>query len=132
MDALRKLVIVIAAWVVACAAALVLRQQDAVLDGALDLYAQGRYVAAYARFAAAADQGNPEAARMALQMVREGRARYGTEWWASPAQRAHWARLAGVSLSAFTPPTRTAPAPPVREAAVPAPQPGRRGLAAPG
>lgn len=61
---------------------------------AMDLYSVGKWSAAYGRFAALADQGHAEAARIALLMLRYGAKMYGHDWGASQPQIDHWITLA--------------------------------------
>ena len=62
-------------------------------DQACDLYAQGRWSAAYGRFAKLADEGHAEAAGIALLMVTYGTRLYGQPWSASTPQIEHWIAL---------------------------------------
>ncbi len=67
---------------------------------AMAQYRQGRWSAAYGRFCRLADQGNPEAARIALVMLRHGVTMYGTNWSASQPQIDHWMKLAQLPMAA--------------------------------
>lgn len=62
-------------------------------EDALRLYTQGSWSAAYRRFAGLADQGDAEAARIALLMLHYGTKLYGHTWGASQAQRDQWIAL---------------------------------------
>jgi hypothetical protein len=53
-----------------------------------------RYAEAYGRYAELADAGHAGAAAVALLMVAEGPALFGTEWSATPGQLQRWQRLA--------------------------------------
>lgn len=53
----------------------------------------GRAASAYGRFAAAADAGDPDAARFALLMLRYGPIVWGSYWSASPDEYALWQEL---------------------------------------
>lgn len=81
----------------AAAAALVLPNDppaDTRYEQALaDLRAQ-HWAAAYARFARLADAGHAPSAAIAAWMHAEGRAAFGSEWSATPAQQRRWAALA--------------------------------------
>ncbi len=57
---------------------------------AMGLYREGRFSAAYGRFIVLADLGHPRAARMALQMYRDGVTRYDTQWDATSEQLEQW------------------------------------------
>ena len=57
-------------------------------------YERNHWPQAYAAFAALADRGHGEAARIALQMARHGPKLYGTSFAASDGQRQRWAALA--------------------------------------
>lgn len=59
-------------------------------DQALEMYRQGHFAAAFGRFADLANRGHPDAARIAIGMVRYGRELYGTEWSASAWQLRQW------------------------------------------
>lgn len=61
---------------------------------AMTQYKQGKWPAAYGRFAELADQGHPEAARIALIMLRHGVSMYGSDWGASQPQIEQWTKLA--------------------------------------
>lgn len=75
-------------------------------DAAAELRA-GRGSAAYGRFVAAANAGDPDAARFALLMVRYGPLVWGAHWAASPDEYEFWQQLAdgadGRNLPAFKP-----------------------------
>ena len=58
------------------------------------LYTQHRWSGAFGRFAALADRGHPEAAQIALFMLRHGAPLYQTAWSATQPQIAQWPRLA--------------------------------------
>jgi 2,4-dienoyl-CoA reductase-like NADH-dependent reductase (Old Yellow Enzyme family) len=62
-------------------------------EEALNLYSQGNWSAAYRHFARLADQGDQEAARIALQMLHYGARLYGHAWGASQAQSDQWTAL---------------------------------------
>jgi hypothetical protein len=61
---------------------------------AMDLYSVGKWAGAYGRFAALADQGHAEAARIAILMLRYGSRLYGHDWGASQPQINQWMKLA--------------------------------------
>jgi hypothetical protein len=67
--------------------------QAEAFEEALDLYDKGRWTAAYERFARLADEDQPEAAHIALLMVRYGARLYGQECAASQSQIDHWVAL---------------------------------------
>ena len=60
--------------------------------GAMQLYHDCHYSAAYGRLAQLADNGHTEAARIALLMVRLGLQLYRNDWWATPNQSATGSR----------------------------------------
>jgi hypothetical protein len=62
-------------------------------DNATQAYEHNHWQTAYAGFAALADSGHAESARIALQMRRHGPALYLREFDASAQQLAHWSRL---------------------------------------
>jgi len=66
-------------------------------SSALDDYEANRWPEAYAAFALLADQGHAPAAALALQMLHEGRRRYGMPFGASVSQQVRWPRVAGGS-----------------------------------
>lgn len=67
---------------------------DSAMKTAMEHYRQGKFSTAYGQFSKLADQGNAEAARIALIMLRHGRKMHGTEWGASQPQIDVWIRLA--------------------------------------
>jgi len=67
---------------------------DAEYKYAVTLYKQARWAGAYGRFAHLADRGHPEAARIALFMLRYGTDLYGSAWSASQDQIDSWVHLA--------------------------------------
>ena len=62
------------------------------------LYQQGRWSAAYGRFIRLANEGDRDAARIALFMHRYGPTLYGAYWDAQPDERAAWTELAAAPL----------------------------------
>ena len=76
-------------------------RSDARFSEAMDLYSLGRWAAAYGRFAALADQGHAEAARIALLMLRYGSRLYGHDWGASQPQINQWVELAVQRMEAM-------------------------------
>jgi hypothetical protein len=68
---------------------------DARFREAMRLHRAGRYSAAYGRFIALADTGHLPATRVALEMLRNGRTVYGTDWSAAPSQVVAWERTLG-------------------------------------
>lgn len=56
-------------------------------------FRSGRFAAAYGRFARAADAGHVPSARLALLMFENGRALFGSDWYASPDQQRRWNAL---------------------------------------
>ena len=65
----------------------------AAFDNALVAYERNHWDSAYAAFTALADQGHPEAARLALQMWRHGPGLYRQSFPASAHQLARWSRV---------------------------------------
>jgi hypothetical protein len=63
-------------------------------DDAMQHYQDGRWAAAYGRFAALADRGDNESARIALLMLRHGERLYGSKWSATQEQIRRWSVLA--------------------------------------
>ena len=61
---------------------------------AQELYREGRFSAAFGRFAHLANRGHPDAARIAIAMLRYGPALYGTQWSASDWQLREWSSAA--------------------------------------
>ena len=82
-------------------------EHAAALERARDDYEQGRWKAAYAAFAALADLGDGEAARVAWLMHRHGPALYLAALPATDAQRTRWRLASGL---ASTGPLSAAPA----------------------
>lgn len=75
---------------------------EAAFNDAMEQYRDGRWAAAYGRFAALADQGHAEAARIALLMLRYGARLYGHEWGASQPQINQWMKLAVQRMEQLT------------------------------
>ena len=69
--------------------------------GAMQLYHDCHYSAAYGRLAQLADGGHPEAARIALLMVRLGPQLYRNEWSATQNQIHHWIETARINPQFF-------------------------------
>jgi hypothetical protein len=70
-------------------------KSDMAFTEAMTQFKQGQWSGAYGRFAALADHGHPEAARIALVMLRNGETMYGSKWGASQPQIDKWMKLAG-------------------------------------
>ena len=70
------------------------QELDASYESAMATYSIQRFEDAYRSLSALADFGHAEAARVALFMHRFGKALYGSELVALPAQREAWIRLA--------------------------------------
>jgi len=64
-------------------------------DAARDDYEVGHFAQAFAVFAELADAGHCEAARMAHQMARYGRALYAIDFGAAPERITRWQGLPG-------------------------------------
>lgn len=64
-----------------------------VFEAAQLSYERNHWPQAFAAYAALADSGHAEAARIALQMARLGPALYGSRFAASDGQRQRWAAL---------------------------------------
>jgi hypothetical protein len=56
-------------------------------------FRERRFAAAYGRFAQLADAGHVPSACIALLMVRDGRALFVTDWYATPDQLRRWSAL---------------------------------------
>lgn len=69
-------------------------KSDTAFTAAMTKYKQGQWPNAYGRFAALADHGHPEAARIALIMLRHGVTMYGSDWGATQPQIEQWTKLA--------------------------------------
>lgn len=67
--------------------------QRAALAQARQAFREGRFPAAYGRFAALADAGHAPSAEITLVMWRHGRALFGSEWSATPVQVRRWTTL---------------------------------------
>lgn len=72
-------------------------------EGAAELR-NGRAAMAYGRFIAAANRGDPDAARLALFMLRYGPLVWGSHWSASPDDHAAWQALSDGPLGRHDPP----------------------------
>jgi hypothetical protein len=84
----------LATLVIAFAATTVSASDDADFNNVLKLYRQAKFAGAYGRFCELADRGNPEAARIALFMLRYGTQLYSSDWGASQGQIERWIALA--------------------------------------
>jgi hypothetical protein len=69
---------------------------DAGYSQAVQQYRNGRWSAAYGRFMVLANDGNVEAARIALFMHQHGRLLYASDWDASEEELDLWSKMAGV------------------------------------
>lgn len=67
---------------------------DSAFEAAQEAYERSQWAAAYDGFAALADRGHAEAARIALQMVRHGPALYGQAFSAGAQRLQRWSALA--------------------------------------
>lgn len=94
--------IVIAVLVLAAGAAYP-RTADEEFEYAVTLYKKARWAGAFGRFSALADRGHPEAARIALFMVRYGGELHGSRWTATQDQIDHWISLAARNPVKFVP-----------------------------
>jgi hypothetical protein len=70
-------------------------------------YQAGRWSAAYGTLAVLADAGNPDAARLAAMMVRQGPLLFGQRFTASTERQAAWARLTGGAMPSVAPATES-------------------------
>ena len=59
-------------------------------DAAVREYRAQRFAGAYGRFVQLADQGHPEAMRIAWMMYRHGVTLHGSAWYLSPPQIERW------------------------------------------
>jgi hypothetical protein len=67
--------------------------QASTLAQARQAFRDGRYPAAYGRFAALADAGHVPSAEISLVMWRHGRDLFGSEWSATPLQLRRWTAM---------------------------------------
>ena len=67
--------------------------QQKLFAESVQLHYEGRWSAAFGRFTTLANQGDPDAARVALFMHRHGPLLYGTWWDAEPDDLQYWAEL---------------------------------------
>lgn len=70
------------------------RSHAATLALARQALREGRFPAAYGRFAALADAGHAPSAELSLVMWRHGQEVFGSAWSATPAQVRRWTALA--------------------------------------
>jgi hypothetical protein len=68
---------------------------DPTFTEAVQEYRAGRWSSAFGRFITLANDGNVEAARIALFMQLHGRQLYGSDWDASEDDIALWSRMTG-------------------------------------
>jgi hypothetical protein len=64
------------------------------MEAAMEDYAVQRFDAAFVQLTRLADEGHPQAARIAWLMVRHSRTLYGRDWSASQERLALWAAAA--------------------------------------
>jgi len=69
-------------------------EDDFIYRQALEFYGDGHWSAAFGRFAALAERGHPDAARIALMMVRYGPELYRSAWTVTPGQLVRWQEAA--------------------------------------
>jgi hypothetical protein len=67
-----------------------LAAQERMYAQAAALFHAGQYAAAFGRVAPLADAGHLPSAELALLMVKHGKALFGAEWSATPAQLMRW------------------------------------------
>jgi hypothetical protein len=84
----------LATLVIAFAATTASAGDEADFNNVVKLYRQAKFAGAYGRFCELADRGHPEAARIALFMLRYGSQLYNSEWGASQGQIERWIALA--------------------------------------
>ena len=60
---------------------------------AVEAFRDRHYAVAYGRFAALADDGHVPSAHVALVMLRQGHAMFGSDWSATPGQQARWTAM---------------------------------------
>ena len=72
-------------------------------DAAVVQYQNGRWADAYGRFIALANDGDADAARTALFMLRYGPQLYNAHWDAMPSEVARWEKLAASAQGRSTP-----------------------------
>jgi hypothetical protein len=72
-------------------------------------YQAGRYSAAYGRLTALANEGDVDAARIAIFMYRYGATLYGSHWDASPEELDDWRQLAASGRGRAAPAFQPAP-----------------------
>jgi hypothetical protein len=77
-----------------CACAMGAGATEVTFAQAMQHYQKGQWPAAYGRFVLLADQGDAEAARIAIMMLRYGTVWYGHSFGASQPQVDAWMRLA--------------------------------------
>ncbi|HEY0418764.1 MAG TPA: hypothetical protein VGC80_04525 [Acetobacteraceae bacterium] len=72
-------------------------------DEAVVQYQNGRWADAYGRFIALANEGDADAARTALFMLRYGPQLYNAHWDAMPSEVARWEKLAASTQGRSSP-----------------------------
>ncbi len=70
------------------------RAEDPSFADAVAQFKKGNWSDAYGRFIEMANEGDADAARISLFMLRYGRLLYGSNWDAAPEDSADWQRLA--------------------------------------
>ncbi len=129
------LLVCLAALVCALLSPAAARAEDPSFSDAVAQFQKGRWSDAYGRFIEMANEGDADAARIAVFMQRYGPLLFGSNWDAAADDRADWQRLAasrqGRPPPAFRPlePVTASKARgkgPAREAALPVVHPARR------
>lgn len=67
--------------------------QPVAFERAAEQFRAQRYAGAYARFMQLADAGHVPSAQVALLMLQQGRALFGSDWTATPEQQRRWNAL---------------------------------------
>jgi hypothetical protein len=99
----KRLVLIATACVALLAPALGMAAEADGYDEAVVQYHNGRWADAYGRFIALANEGDADAARTALFMLRYGPQLYNSHWDAMPGEVAQWEKLAASTQGRSTP-----------------------------
>ena len=99
----RRILLITSTCVALLAPALGMAAEADSYDEAVVQYHNGRWAEAYGRFMALANDGDADAARTALFMLRYGPQLYNAHWDAMPSEIARWETLAASTQGRSTP-----------------------------
>ncbi|MFL6694107.1 MAG: hypothetical protein ACJ8GO_14245 [Ramlibacter sp.] len=99
----KRILLITSACLAMMVPALGMAAESQTYDEAVVQYQSGRWADAYGRFIALANEGDADAARTALFMLRYGPQLYNSHWDAMPGEVARWEKLAASTQGRSTP-----------------------------